>query len=165
MSDSLQPPWTVVPRLFCPWDSPGKNTGVGCHALLQEIIPTRGSNSCLLYRLHWQVDSLQLLPPGQTRNDVLWMKEEDFCPLHWTDAPWVSSLSPSFYLCLLTECWLVDAHNRFSTHVGGTLISLNLGFSSIKWSSFFSNLSYLGEYEAVYIKLHIKPNSTIHSFM
>ena len=24
------------PRLLCPWDSPGKNTGVGCHALLQE---------------------------------------------------------------------------------------------------------------------------------
>ena len=25
-------------------ESPGKNTGVGCHALLQEIIPTQGSN-------------------------------------------------------------------------------------------------------------------------
>ena len=24
--------WTIVPRLLCPWDSPGKNTGVGCHA-------------------------------------------------------------------------------------------------------------------------------------
>ena len=22
-------------RLLCPWDSPGKNTGVGCHFLLQ----------------------------------------------------------------------------------------------------------------------------------
>ena len=28
-------PWTVAPRLLCPWDSPGKNTGVGCHFLLQ----------------------------------------------------------------------------------------------------------------------------------
>ena len=27
--------WTVVTRLLCPWDSPGKNTGVGCCALLQ----------------------------------------------------------------------------------------------------------------------------------
>ena len=26
-------------RLLCPWDSPGKNTGVGCHALLQGIFP------------------------------------------------------------------------------------------------------------------------------
>ena len=28
-------PWTVVPRLLCPWDSPGKNTGVGCRSLLR----------------------------------------------------------------------------------------------------------------------------------
>ena len=27
-------------RLLCPWDSPGKNTGVGCHFLLQGIIPS-----------------------------------------------------------------------------------------------------------------------------
>ena len=26
------------------WDSPGKNTGVGCYALLQGIFPTQGSN-------------------------------------------------------------------------------------------------------------------------
>ena len=31
-------------RLFCPWDSPGMNTGVGCHALLQGIFLTQGSN-------------------------------------------------------------------------------------------------------------------------
>ena len=29
--------------LLYPWDSPGKNTGVGCHALLQGIFPTQGS--------------------------------------------------------------------------------------------------------------------------
>ena len=31
-------------------DSPGKNTGVGCHALFQEIFPTQGSNPGLLHR-------------------------------------------------------------------------------------------------------------------
>ena len=31
-------------RLLCPWDSPGKNPRVGCHALLQGIFPTQGSN-------------------------------------------------------------------------------------------------------------------------
>ena len=35
-------PWTVAARLLCPWDSPGKSTGVGCHALLQGIFPTQG---------------------------------------------------------------------------------------------------------------------------
>ena len=33
--DSLQPPGLQPTRLLCPWDSPGRNTGVGCHALLQ----------------------------------------------------------------------------------------------------------------------------------
>ena len=31
-------------RLLCPWDFSGKNTGVGCHFLLQGIFPTQGSN-------------------------------------------------------------------------------------------------------------------------
>ena len=44
-------------------DSPGKYTGVSCHALLQGIVPTQGSNPHLLYLLHWQMGSL--LPPGK----------------------------------------------------------------------------------------------------
>ena len=46
-------------RLLCPWDSPGKNTGVGCH-FLQGISPAQGSNPSLLCLLHWQEDSLPL---------------------------------------------------------------------------------------------------------
>ena len=45
-------------------DSPGKDTGMGCHALLQEIFLTQGSNPRLLCLLHWQVGSLPLAPPG-----------------------------------------------------------------------------------------------------
>ena len=37
MSDSYSP-WTVAARLLCSWDSPGKNTGVGSHSLLQGIV-------------------------------------------------------------------------------------------------------------------------------
>ena len=40
-------------RLFCPWGSPGKSTGVGCHFLLQGIFLTQGSNhkfSCIAGR-------------------------------------------------------------------------------------------------------------------
>ena len=39
-------------------DSPGKNTGVGCHALLQGIFLTQGSSPRLLSLLHWQMGSL-----------------------------------------------------------------------------------------------------------
>ena len=35
-------------RHLCPWDFPGKNTGVGCHFLLQGIFLTQGLNPCLL---------------------------------------------------------------------------------------------------------------------
>ena len=62
LSNSLRPYGLQPARVFCPWDSPGKNTGVGYHALLQEIFPTQGSNPCLLHLLHWQVGSLPLVP-------------------------------------------------------------------------------------------------------
>ena len=39
VSDFFVTPWTVPTRLLCPWDSSGKNTGVGCHALVQGIFP------------------------------------------------------------------------------------------------------------------------------
>ena len=51
-------------RLPCPWDSPGKNTGVGCHGLLQGILLTQGSNLHLLCLLHWQAGSLQIGLPA-----------------------------------------------------------------------------------------------------
>ena len=38
---------------------------MGCHALLQGIFPTQGWNPLLLCLLHWQVDSLPLVPPGK----------------------------------------------------------------------------------------------------
>ena len=38
--------------LFCPWDIPSKNTGVGCHSLRPKILPIQGLNPCLLCLLH-----------------------------------------------------------------------------------------------------------------
>ena len=45
-------PWTVVyppARLLCPWNSPGRNDGVGSHFLLQGTFLTQGSNTSLLH--------------------------------------------------------------------------------------------------------------------
>ena len=44
MSNSLRPHGMWPARLLCPWDSPGRDTRVGCHALPQGIFPTQGSN-------------------------------------------------------------------------------------------------------------------------
>ena len=59
-------PWGAAGQeLLCPWNFPGKNTGVGCQFLLQGIYSTQGWNLRLLRLLHWQVDSLPLAPPGK----------------------------------------------------------------------------------------------------
>ena len=50
-------------RFFCPWDPPGENTGMGCHALLQGIFLTQELNLSLLHLL--QADSLPTEPPGK----------------------------------------------------------------------------------------------------
>ena len=63
VSNYLRPHGREPTRLLCPWDFPGKNTGVGSHFLLHGIFPTQGQNPPLL---HWQVDSLPVVQPGIT---------------------------------------------------------------------------------------------------
>ena len=48
VSNSLWPCGLWPTRLLCPWNFPGKNTGVGCYSFFQGIFLTRGSNSGLL---------------------------------------------------------------------------------------------------------------------
>ena len=69
MCNSLQPCGLLPTRLLCPWDSPGKDTRVGFHSLLQGIFPTQGSNLCLLH-CRWILYCLS--PQGSsTREDSL----------------------------------------------------------------------------------------------
>ena len=60
--DSVRPHGLQPAKLLRPWDFPGKDTGVGCHALLQGIFPTQGLSLCLLQQ---QADSIPLMPPGK----------------------------------------------------------------------------------------------------
>ena len=57
VSDCLQPDGQEPTRLLCPWNSPGKNTGVGCHFLLTGIFPTQGVNLGLLHcsQIHYHL--------------------------------------------------------------------------------------------------------------
>ena len=59
------------PDSFCPWDFPDKNTGVGCHFLLQGIFLTQGSN---LRLLHWQVDSFPVSHQGSLFQPCVYYK-------------------------------------------------------------------------------------------
>jgi len=66
--------WTIATRLLCPWDPPGKKTGVSCYALLQArklesvAMLSRGSlqpkDQKSPMSPAWQTGSLPLAPPG-----------------------------------------------------------------------------------------------------
>ena len=61
MSNSLQPHGLEPTRLRCLWASPGKNTRVGCHSLLQGIFLNQGLDPALLYCRHRDVATAVLL--------------------------------------------------------------------------------------------------------
>ena len=91
-------PWTVARRLLCPWDSPGKNTGVGCNAVLQGIFPNQRSNS------HIAGGFSTTGPPGKPYNPsplglphISWTPPLQVITEHWAELP---ALSCSFPLAV-----------------------------------------------------------------
>ena len=69
MSDSVQPHKRQPTRLLCPWDSPGKNTGVGCHFFIQCMKVKNESEiaqSCLTL-----CDPIDGSPPGSPIPGIL----------------------------------------------------------------------------------------------
>ena len=81
VSRSLRPHGLQPARLVCPWDSPGNNTGVGCHFLLQGIFPTQGLNR----HVFCFVLFLTTKPPGKNWEapDVLEPYTHSLCsPVH-----------------------------------------------------------------------------------
>ena len=66
--------------IVCLWNSPGRNTGVGCHSLLQGVFPTQGLSMRLL---HWQTGSLHHLgsPKGCLKGarPSKWVRHHHLC--------------------------------------------------------------------------------------
>ena len=71
MSNCLQPHGLQPARFLCTWDSPGKNTGVGCHALLKGDHPNPGIKPRSPAS---QADSLPPEPPQ--RNNCVTLKTQ-----------------------------------------------------------------------------------------
>ena len=64
------------------WNFPGKNTGVGCHFLLQRIFLTQGLNWRFLHLLHWQAGSFPQVPPGKPWSTIGgWISEKRSSPI------------------------------------------------------------------------------------
>ena len=80
-------PWTGAHQALLPWDFPCKNTGVGCHFLLQEIYPTQGLNLGLLH--------------SRLYHFTVWATREV-----WS---WKAVIIPKRKRVLLSEEWGVDA--------------------------------------------------------
>ena len=133
MSDSLRPTGLQPTKLLCLWDSPCKNTEMGCPVLLQGIFSTQGSNPCLLYLLHWQTGPLPLVPPSwvlkvsSTYSFVVFQSLSHVWPFvtPWTvahQAPLSFTISQTFSnLCPLSQwCYLTISSFAvpFSQHEG-----------------------------------------------
>jgi len=73
MSNSLGPHELQPTRFHCPWNSPGKNSRMGCHSLLQGIFLTQGSN---LGILHCRQFLYSLSHQGSLKEELYWMLME-----------------------------------------------------------------------------------------
>ena len=91
MSDSQWPHGLQPTRLLCPWDFPGKNTGVGCHFLLQGIFPTQESNQTLQL-------GKQILYPEPER--LMWVQVPLLFLAYWMSLE--RALNPSPNLCFIS---------------------------------------------------------------
>ena len=70
MSDSVRPHGLQPTRLFHPWDSPGKNSGVGCHFLLQCMkVESESEVTQLCLTLS---DPMDCSPPGSSIHGIFW---------------------------------------------------------------------------------------------
>ena len=87
----------------------GKNTGAGCHVLLQGIFPTQGSNLYLFRLVHWQVDSWPLchlgssIPGMKMLYFLLELLEVQAHPSSSLPRPNISAWRPTFLATV--SCW------------------------------------------------------------
>ena len=105
ISDSLMLLGREPARLLCPWNFPGKNTGGDCHFFLKGIFLTQGLNPCCFHLLHWQVDSLALVPSGYLLGRVIVL------PVQWKLC--LSSFFFLFLLCVYNKNQCSKISNRY----------------------------------------------------
>ena len=104
-----------LPGSFVHGDSPGKNTEVGCHALLQGIFLTQGLNPHLLRLLRWQVSFSSLVPLGKLHlllfNTILQVCTEHLCWVH--SGNWTRLYLGQFLIPILSSLlYTSNSHHR-----------------------------------------------------
>ena len=85
VSDSVRPHGLQPTRILCPWDSPGKNTGVGCHCLLQ-CVNVKSLSHVRLFLTPWTAAYQAPAPMGFSRQE------------YWSGLPFWATIP-----CLITS--------------------------------------------------------------
>ena len=164
MCDSFQPHGLYSTRLLCPWDFPGKNTGMGCHFLLQGIFLTQGKNLHLLCLLHWQADCLPLAPPGKRHlagallpfwvGSFFIMGEEmathssfPAWRIPWAEEPgWLQSTGLQSWTRLSDWAWAQGFNSRKCGYKGNILVAFTYSIWGCEGDKIFFNIRFLGKY-------------------
>ena len=132
MSDSVRPHRWQPTRLRCPWDSPGKNTGVGCHFLLQCIkVKVKSLSKCPTLR-----DPMDYSLPGSSIHGIFQARVLEWVAIAFSVTVGLellksSSVSPLTLLCKNT--FSVVILDPFQFHMNFRLIlslsaEIQLGF-------------------------------------
>ena len=106
MSDSVRPQRRQPIRLPHPWDAPGKNTGVGCHFLLQcmKVKSEREvSQSCLTLR-----DPMDCSLPGSSVHGIFQARVLEWGAIAFFDKTWCSQINRQIFLKYFDNCILCD---------------------------------------------------------
>ena len=106
MSDSVRPHRWQPTRLLCPWDSPGKNTGVGCHYLLQCMKVK--SESEVAQSCPTLSDPMDCSPPGSSVCGILQARVLEWGAIAFSLAPIydMANLCPLHYLTQTYLLWM-----------------------------------------------------------
>ena len=143
VSDSLQPHKPQSTRLLYSWNFPGKNTGMGCHFLLQGISQIQGSNLCLLHLRYWQADCLPLSHLGSSpprHNSVYWERSVMVTEMSgmgiWAIHSWTLLCPPDFTsLCI----WQHQLMRDSSSDMFNWCLMARLFITAIVDQAFFPN--------------------------
>ena len=120
MSDSVRPHRWQPTRLRCPWDSPGKNTGVGCHFLLQ----------CMKVKNKSEVAQLCLTLGQPTRFPCPWIFQARV--LEW------GAIAFSEYVLIFVKCYFFPSYFSFLLLMWYTVLT---DFQMLKQPSFLEQNS------------------------
>ena len=109
MSDSVRPQRRQPTRPPCPWDSPGRNTGVGCHFLLQSMKVKRESEvaqSCPTL-----IDPMDCSPPGFSVHGIFQARVLEWVAIAFSNKALNQELNLLHFKCnfsrFYTDCIIV----------------------------------------------------------